>query len=164
MSNAITDIPRFIKLKRGTPLRKFSSGAVQVERGQYSLGTGVYLRGVEDERNAEPAIWDVVWAASDEFADLLFNRRPVGSMQRTWPTPTEQYSWCLGSTYAAILERADKRYGRARVREGAAYRVIEDGGFMYRHLDTPDFQRYYFLSVQKLPDEEPFAISWRLKL
>ena len=134
-----------------------------MHRGQYSLGTGIYVRGIEEPGDAEPAIWDVVWSASDDFAELLFNRRPMGSTRRVWPTPSDECGWCLGATYQAILERALERYGGPGVREGASYRVMDDGSFMYRHLDTPEFQEYYFLSLDPPPDEEPFAISWRLK-
>ena len=105
-------------------------------------------------------IISMYWACSEKsFRRALFKEIEGDDLVICDP-PSELLPPKSASTYRQILDGL-RAVGAKGVMEYALYRVMSDGAFVHRCIES-DSAAYYFRSPDFVDDESPYAILWKL--
>lgn len=129
-----------------------------LEDGVYKISDDQYILADAflDEGNEKHRLVSVYWASSEPGFRRAYSMDIENDDLAVRPPPTELLPVGADGTYAQIKNAlAEGSY-----MECASYRVMTDGAFIHKSLDSASAS-YYFRSPEILSDELPFAIVWK---
>lgn len=154
------------EISKGTSIKKIGVLTEKIGENLYKISDEQYLmanslRHLPGEGKPEgPFIMSILWASSDGSARRAYFHDIEHDDGAILPPPPELLPHPAASRCGEIVEKLEEM-GLSTTEE-ADYRVIPDGAFVHRVIDS-EIAKYYFRSRKSMDDEPPFAIQWRLK-
>ncbi|BDB19898.1 hypothetical protein cym2001_32630 [Pseudomonas sp. CYM-20-01] len=130
-------------------------GAYKISDNQYFLADACSVEGEE-----KLSLLSLYWASSEAAFRRAYYRDVENDDLAVCQPPAELLPAGAGATYRQIKE-ALGALGSDRLMEYASYRVMSDGAFVHKGLESASAV-YYFRSHDIAHDEMPYAILWKL--
>ena len=149
-----------INIRHGTPFSKiFSSPIRQVTYNSFQISDNVFCIVDSSDPQAMP-LNCFVWAGSEGAAKRYFLRDVESDDGLTFTPPTALLPEGADGTYESIKAHLVKRDGDAPL-ESAAYRIMSDGMFVHRSMETKEWAYHFRGRKDKgvgARRESPYAI------
>ncbi|MEX5596209.1 hypothetical protein [Pseudomonas orientalis] len=140
---------------RGQCVFAMDDGAYKISDNQYFLADVFHDNGEEKLR-----LLSLYWACSEPAFRRAYYRDIERDDMAVCLPPPELLPVGAGGTYSQI-KNALSSLGSDKFMEYASYRVMSDGAFVHKSLESSS-ANYYFRSHDIVDDELPYAILWKL--
>ncbi|UOP13242.1 hypothetical protein [Pseudomonas palleroniana] len=130
-------------------------GAYKISEDQYFLADAF-----SDEREEKLRLLSLYWACSEPAFRRAYYRDVENDDMAVCQPPPELLPVGAGGTYCQIKD-ALSSLGSDKFMEYASYRVMSDGAFVHKSLES-SFAVYYFRLPDVVDDELPYAILWKI--
>ena len=130
-------------------------GAYKISDDQYFLADAF-----SDEGEKKLRLLSLYWACSEPAFRRAYYRDVENDDMAVCRPPPELLPVGAGGTYSQI-KKALSSLGSEKFMEYASYRVMSDGAFVHKGLESP-LAVYYFRLHDIVDDELPYAILWKL--
>lgn len=147
------------ELKKGDALAVPEASLLLIDEGVYKVSANQYCLAdaINEDGQDKLRLLSFYWVASDAAFRRAYFRDIERDDRAVCPPPLELMPEGARATYMQI-KRALENAGN--VMEYAAYRVMSDGAFVHRSLESSSAV-YHFRSLDLLGDEVPYAILWK---
>ncbi|AMZ72743.1 MULTISPECIES: hypothetical protein [Pseudomonas] len=129
-------------------------GAYKISEDQYFLADAFFDEGKEKLR-----LLSLYWACSEPAFRRAYYRDVENDDMAVRSPPSELLPRGAGETYGEI-KKALSSLGSDKFMEYASYRVMSDGAFVHKSLES-SLAVYYFRLPDIVDDELPYAILWK---
>lgn len=129
-------------------------GAYKISDVQYFLADALFCEGKEELR-----LLSLYWACSEPAFRRAYYRDVENDDMAVCVPPFELLPIGSGGTYSQI-KNALGALGSGKFMEYASYRVMSDGVFIHKSLESSSAV-YYFRLPDIIDDELPYAILWK---
>ncbi|SCZ33479.1 MULTISPECIES: hypothetical protein [unclassified Pseudomonas] len=129
-------------------------GAYKISDDQYFLADAFFDEGKEKLR-----LLSLYWACSEPAFRRAYYRDVENDDMAVRSPPSELLPRGAGETYGEI-KKALSSLGSDKFMEYASYRVMSDGAFVHKSLES-SLAVYYFRLPDIVDDELPYAILWK---
>ncbi|POA33810.1 MULTISPECIES: hypothetical protein [unclassified Pseudomonas] len=130
-------------------------GVYKISDDQYFLADAFFDGGKEKLR-----LLSLYWACSEPAFRRAYYRDIENDDMAVCRPPSELLPMGAGATYSQI-KNALGSLGSDKFMEYASYRVMSDGAFVHKSLESSSAV-YYFRLHDIVDDELPYAILWKL--
>ena len=129
-------------------------GAYKISDNHYFLADAF-----SDEGEEKLRLLSLYWACSEPAFRRAYYRDVENDDMAVSQPPSELLPAGAGATYSQI-KSALSSLGSDKVMEYASYRVMSDGAFVHKSLES-SLAVYYFRLHDIFDDELPYAILWK---
>ena len=152
------------RLKSGTPIHVLNQDVTILDDDIYKISESQYCFAdiPYHSSNDTPRIVSIFWACSEKAFRRAYFKEVEGDDLVICNPPNELLPPESGPTYRQILEGL-KASGARGLIEYASYRVMSDGAFVHRGIES-DSVAYYFRSSDFIDGELPYSILWKMKV
>lgn len=133
-----------------------------MEDGAYKLSDNQYFLAdvFSDEGEEKLRLLSLYWACSESAFRRAYYRDVESDDMAVCQPPPELLPAGAGATYSQI-KNALSSLGGDKLIEYASYRIMYDGAFVHKSLESSS-AIYYFRLQDIVDDELPYAILWKL--
>lgn len=150
-------------LKSGAPIEMLGQNVAVLDDDVYKLSESQYCL-AEIPFNSSGNISRIIsifWACSEKAFRRAYFKEVEGDDMVICNPPNELLPHKCEPTYLQILDNL-RVSGARGLTEYASYRVMSDGAFVHRAIES-DLAAYYFRSPKSIDGELPYAILWKMK-
>jgi hypothetical protein len=155
-----------IKIPKWTSIHKLGLDLTKIEDDFYKLSENQYcLSAPYDSMSLEeapggPFITSFLWACSEGAAKRVYLNEIESDDKVNVSPPHEILPSPEKKTYKEILNGL-KELRCKSVMEHAGYRIVSDGAFIHRVIES-EIASYFFRKSEHDSSEVPYAIQWNL--
>ncbi|MCA5973951.1 MULTISPECIES: hypothetical protein [Pseudomonas] len=149
------------RMKAGEIIDVREASVLPMEDDAYKVSEEQYLLvdASSDDTDGKLCLLSFYWAASERAFRRAYYKDVEGDDNAEGMPPPELLPVGAGSTYSQIREALDFK-GSQEFMEYASYRVMSDGAFVHKSLESSSAV-YYFRSPTSIDNELPYAILWK---
>jgi hypothetical protein len=160
------DWSEVIRIPKWTPISKLDCDLMILDDYFYKLAENQYCLSAPYnsmslvEAPGGPFLTSFLWACSEGAARRVYLNNIESDDKVEISPPVEILPYPDSNTYGGILKGLEK-IGSKSVMEHAAYRIMSDGAFIHRIIES-EIAAYFFRSPKYDDREVPYAIQWNL--
>lgn len=156
-----------IKIPKLYPISRLEMSLIEIDEDFYQILDTIYcittefIENLDQYLQGERFIVSFLWTSNFSGARRIFSQEIEGDDGAIATPPMELLPFAGYETYGQILKGLKKR-GFERPTETASYRIMKDGAFICRQIETK-VATYCFRSRKHDDSEMPFAIFWKMR-
>lgn len=160
------DWSEMIRTPKWTPISKLNCELIILNDNFYKISENQYCLSAPYnsmslvETPGGPFLTSFLWACSEGAARRAYLNNIESDDKVTVYPPSQILPYPDSKTYVSILKGL-KQIGLKSVMEHGAYRIMSDGAFIHRVIESK-IASYFFRSPKHDDREVPYAILWNL--